>query len=57
MTTPAFYEIRIRGHLGSNWVDWSDGLRVLAKVHNLNLALISVNRVPARTAGEKEAPR
>lgn len=25
---PAIYEIRIAGHLGSQWIDWFDGLTI-----------------------------
>ncbi len=69
---PEWYEIRVEGHLPTDWSDWFEGLEiqcgpagesvlsglladqaalhgVLAKIRDLNLKLISVNR---RTAGK-----
>ncbi len=28
MTTPSFYEIRVKGHLDPEWADWFDGLTI-----------------------------
>ena len=61
------YQIRIKGHLGSQWADWFGGMTitedngdtlltgrvadqpalhgVLRKIRNLNLPIVSVNRV------------
>ncbi len=25
---PAFYEIRVKGHLGTSWLDWFEGLTI-----------------------------
>lgn len=76
----ARYEIRIRGTLSLQWVDWFEGMEIrpgaegqtiltgpvpdqaalhglLARVHDLNLTLISVNLVestkgPRRSSGK-----
>jgi hypothetical protein len=68
MATDAFYQIRVEGHLRSEWSTWFDGLTItnepsgqavlaglvvdqaalhglLAKVRDLGLPLLSVNRV------------
>ena len=64
---PTVYQIRIKGHLGSQWADWFGGMTitedngdtlltgrvadqsalhgVLIKIRNLNLPIVSVNRV------------
>lgn len=28
MDKPVYYEIRVKGHLESSWVDWFDGLTI-----------------------------
>ena len=58
---PMVYQIRIKGHLGSQWTDWFEGLTItleedgntlqaalhglLKKVRDLGMPLVSVNRV------------
>jgi hypothetical protein len=68
VTTPTFYQIKIKGHLDQQWSAWFDDLAIthepngetllsgpvvdqaalyglLLKIHNLNLTLLSLNRV------------
>ncbi len=68
MTTPTFYQIKIKGHLDPRWSEWFDELTIthqpngatlltgpvmdqsalfglLLKIHDLNLTLLSLNRI------------
>lgn len=72
MTSPTFYQIKIKGQLDLHWAEWFNGLTIshkadgttvlsepvvdqaalygiLLKLHNLNLALLSVNPMEAET--------
>lgn len=67
----AYYEIRVKGHLDSDWAEWFEGMTLvsleagetllgglvadqaalhglLARVRDLNLTLIAVNRIESR---------
>jgi hypothetical protein len=67
-THTGFFEIHIKGHLDSSWMDWLEGLEIklldngemvlsghivdqaalmgiLNRLYNLNLTLLSVNKV------------
>ena len=68
VTHAGFFEIHVKGHLDSSWVDWLEGLEIklldngemvlsghivdqaalmgiLNRLYNLNLTLLSVNKV------------
>jgi hypothetical protein len=77
---PGDYEIRIQGHLDTQWAEWFGGLtivledngetlltgpvvdqaalfRLLRKVRDLGMPLVSVNRVELNQRGAPDAER
>ena len=37
MTTPTFYQIKIKGHLDQHWSDWFDGLTISHEADGLTI--------------------
>ena len=79
MTTPVFYQIKIKGHLDPRWSEWLDGLTItheangettlfgpvvdqpalfglLLKIRDLNLTLLSLNRIELDSAETNQPP-
>jgi hypothetical protein len=47
MTTPIFYQIKVKGHLDRHWSDWFDGLTITHEPNGETLLAGSVVDQPA----------
>ena len=47
LTQPPIYQIRLKGHLGSQWADWFDGLSITREANGETLLTGPIADQPA----------